>query len=297
VTVTLGAIPGDVSVVASVPGLLPVQFQLTTQGAIVTGQPRILSGGVVGAGLSVPKVRHLAPNGLYTIFGENFAQPGGGWQVGPADLVNGQLPIRFQGVCVGVGGTLAPLIHVYPGQVSFQAPNLNTSGAVGVQVILNCRENGEVRSNVENVEMRVASPEFLFFVQNADGRNAVAAVDAVTGAYIGPPGLVAGGNFAPAKPGDLVTIFGSGFGATNPLFFAGDLADRIAPVTGGVSITLGGQPVAASDILYVGATPGFAGLYQINLRIPADAADGNLPLSISVSGVPSPDGAYLTVKR
>jgi uncharacterized protein (TIGR03437 family) len=296
VTITLGPVPGDVSVVASAPGVLPVQFQLTTQGAVVTGQPRIFSGGIVGAGLSVPAVRHLAPNGLYTIFGENFAQPGGGWAVGPADLVNGQVPTRFQGVCVRVGGALAPVIHVYPGQVSFQAPHLNTSGAVGVQVILNCGE-GEVKSNVENVEMRVASPEFLFFVQNADGRNAVKAVNAVTGAFIGPSGLNAEGNFVPAKPGDYVTIFGTGFGATNPLFFAGDLADRIAPVTAGFSITLGGQPVAASDILYVGATPGFAGLYQVNIRIPADAADGNLPLVISVSGVPSPDGAYLTVKR
>ncbi|MEK7753283.1 MAG: hypothetical protein AAB654_15265, partial [Acidobacteriota bacterium] len=125
----------------------------------------------------------------------------------------------------------------------------------------------------------------------------VAAVNAVTGVYVGPSGLIAGGNFVPAKPGDYVTIFGSGFGATNPLFFAGDLVDRSAAVTALVSVTLGGQPVAASDILYTGATPGFAGLYQVNIRIPADAADGNLPLVISVSGIPSPDGAYLTVKR
>jgi len=296
VTITLGAIPGDVAVSASASGVLPVQFQLTTLGAVVTGQPRIFSGGVVGAGLSIPAVRQLSPNGLYTIFGENFAQPEGGWAVGPADLVNGQVPTRFQGVCVRVGGALAPVIHVYPKQVSFQAPNLSASLSVGVQVILNCGE-GEVKSNVENVEMRVASPEFLFFVQNADGRNAVKAIDAVTGAFVGPSGLIAGGNFVPAKPGDYVTIFGSGFGATNPLFFAGDLADRAAPVTALVSVTLGGRPVAASDILYAGATPGFAGLYQVNLRIPEDAADGNLPLVISVSGVPSPDGAYLSVKR
>ncbi|MEK7753992.1 MAG: hypothetical protein AAB654_18865, partial [Acidobacteriota bacterium] len=241
VTITLGPVPGDVLVVASVPGLLSVQFQLTTLGAVVTGQPRILSGGVVGAGLSVPKVRQLSPNGLYTIFGENFAQPGGGWQVGPADLINGALPTRFQGVCVRVGGAVAPVIHVYPGQVSFQAPNLSASPSVGVQVILNCGE-GEVRSNIENVEMRVASPEFLFFVQNADGRNPVAAVNAVTGIYVGPSGLIAGGNFVPAKPGDYVTIFGSGFGATNPLFFTGDLADRSAPVTALVSVPLGGVP-------------------------------------------------------
>ena len=297
VTITLGGVAGDVYVVASAPGLLPIQFQLTIEGAVVTGQPRISAGGVVGAGLSVPKVRHLAPNGLYTIFGENFAQSGSGWQVGPGDLVNGQVPVRFQGVCVDVKGTLAPVIHVYPTQVSFQAPRLNTFEVVPVQVILNCRENGEVRSNVENIEYRAASPEFLFFVQNADGRNPVAAVNAVTGAYLGVPGLLPGANFVPAKPGDLVTMFGSGFGATNPLFSAGELADRSALVTGGASITLGGQPLADSDVLYVGVTPGFAGLYQINVRVPADAPEGNLPVAVTIGGVPSPEGAYLTIKR
>ncbi|MBI4874531.1 MAG: hypothetical protein HY822_07855 [Acidobacteria bacterium] len=297
VSVTLGGVPGVVVVAASAPGLLPVQFQLTTQGAIVTGQPAITSAGIVGAGLSVPPVRHLAPNGLYTIFGKNFAQPGAGWQVGPADLVNGQLPIRFQGVCVLVDNINAPVIQVYPNQVSFQAPQLIATGVKPVQVVLNCRDKSEVRSNVENVEYRPSSPEFLFFVQNADGRNPVAAVNAVSGVFAGPPGLLPGGNFAPLKPGDYVTLFGSGFGATNPLFFAGELADRVAPVTAGVSVTLGGRPVAASDILYAGATPGFAGLYQLNLRIPDDAPDGNLPITLSVGGVPSPEGAYLTVRR
>jgi uncharacterized protein (TIGR03437 family) len=288
VTVTLGGAPGEVSVVASAPGLVPVQFQLTTEGAIVTGQPRILAGGVVGAGLSVPKVVHLAPNGLYTIFGENFAQAGSGWQVGPGDLVGGQVPIRFQGVCVQVGTDFAPVIHVYPGQVSFQAPRVNTFGIVPVQVILNCREKGEARSNIEYVEIRAASPEFFFLATNEDGRNPVAAVNALTYAVIGASG---------AKPGDYVTIFGTGFGATSPLFFAGDLPDRIARVTAPVSITLGGQPLAESDIQYVGVAPGFAGLYQINIRIPADSGEGNLPLAVSIGGVPSPDGAYLTVKR
>jgi uncharacterized protein (TIGR03437 family) len=297
VTITLGGAAGEVAVVATAPGVLPVQFQLTAEGALITGQPRILAGGVVGAGLSVPKVRHLAPNGLYTVFGENFAQAGGGWQVGPGDLVGGQVPVRFRGVCVEVDGTAAPVIQVYPGQISFQAPRLSTFGVKPVRVVLNCREAGEVRSDIEYVEMRATSPEFFFFVQNADGRNPVAAVNALTGVYVGPAGLIPGVTFAPLKPGDYVTIFGSGFGATNPLVFTGDLAAGAATVSAAVAITLGGRPLADSDLLYVGVTPGFAGLYQINFRIPADAPDGDLPLAVSIGGVPSPEGAYLTVRR
>ncbi len=297
VSVTLGMTPGTVMVLASSAGLISVQFQLTIEGAIVTGQPRITSGGVVGAGGSVPAVQQLSPLGLYSVYGENFAQAGSSWQVGTGDLVAGQLPTRFQSVCVQVGSDLAPLLYVSSKQINFQAPRLTVTGMVAVQVILNCRSTGqEVKSNEEYVEFRAATPEFLYFVNNADGRNPVLAVNSQWG-YVGPAGLLSGATFTPAKPGDYITVFGLGFGLTTPEVFAGELPAGARKVTGSVAISLGGTTLAESDILYVGATPGFAGLYQINIRVPDSAADGNLPLKVIIGGIPSPDGAYLAVKK
>ncbi len=290
VTATLGMTPGTVTVLASATGLIPVQFQLTIEGAIVSGQPRITSGGVVGAANSVPAVQALSPLGLYSIYGENFAQAGASWAVKPSDLVAGGLPTRFQSVCVQVGTDLASLLYVSSSQINFQAPRLYETGMVPVQVILNCRSTGqEVKSNQEYVEFRVASPEFLFFANNTDGRNPVLATDSVTYGIVSPN--------SPAKPGDYLTIFGLGLGATNPETFAGELPTEARRITGTVVITLNGTALDASDILYAGVTPGFAGLYQMNIRVPASAPNGNLALKVSVGWVSSPDGAYLPVKR
>jgi uncharacterized protein (TIGR03437 family) len=43
--------------------------------------------------------------------------------------------------------------------------------------------------------------------------------------------------------------------------------------------------------------PGFAGLYQINIHVPASMPNGNLAVSASVAGVSTPPGAFITVKK
>ena len=43
-----------------------------------------------------------------------------------------------------------------------------------------------------------------------------------------------------------------------------------------------------ADILFSGLTPGTAGVYQINLRVPADVRAGGAPLVVTVGGQSSP---------
>jgi len=50
-----------------------------------------------------------------------------------------------------------------------------------------------------------------------------------------------------------------------------------------------------SNILYVGLSQ-FAGLYQVNLQVPANVPNGNQPLVIRVGGMASPATAYITVQ-
>ena len=77
-----------------------------------------------------------------------------------------------------------------------------------------CGTAGAVDSFPQSVIVAQAAPEFFYFQNNANGQNPVAAVNAVTGAYVGPAAL--GPGFAPAHPGDIVTIYASGFGPTKP---------------------------------------------------------------------------------
>ena len=121
-------------------------------------------------------------------------------------------------------------------------------------------------------------------------------VNAVTGGYIGAPGLISGATFTPAKSGDYLTLFATGFGATNPAFAPGVLPTGTPQVTAPFSITFGGVTLVQSHILYVGLSQ-FAGLYQVDIQVPAGVPDGNQPLVITVGGVASPANAFITVQN
>jgi len=50
-------------------------------------------------------------------------------------------------------------------------------------------------------------------------------------------------------------------------------------------------------VLYAGLTPGFPGLYQINVQVPAGVSTGNaVPVVITISGQTSPDGVTIAVQ-
>ncbi len=299
VDVILGSTLGALTITASVEGLQPARFTITVREPAGAGppSPRILTGGVVGGGLSRPRVTQISSNAIISIFGSDFAPPGTARLVGAADLVNGRLPTRLADVSVQIGSVLAPIFHVFPGQLNVQAPTIAGSGNVPVQVIVNAGTPNEMRSNVQTVTLQAATPEFFFFVGNADGRNPVAAIDAVTGTLIGAPGLIPGVTFAPAKPGDILTIFATGFGATDPAFPAGELPDRIARVVAPVSVTIAGRELVSDDLLYAGVSPTLAGVYQLNIRVPSNLEDGDLPIAVQVGDFSTPEGAFLTVRR
>ncbi len=292
--VTLGDTPGTVTITASLDGVPVATFSLTVEAAGT--RLRITAGGVVSAGLSSPQVKAISPNAIMSVFGEGFASEGTVRILSADDLEGGKVPASLAGVCVEVGRERAPIFVVTPTQINFQAPRLQGIAA-DVHVVTGCGTGNERRSNAERVVIRSVAPEFFYFLHAHDGKNPIAAVNAITGAYIGAPGLLPGANFTPAKPGDVLTLFLTGLGVTNPAFGPGELPDQIAAVAAVTEVTLGGVPLPAEDLLYAGVTPGYAGLYQLNLRVPEGTPDGDLPLVILVRGVASPGGAYITVSR
>jgi uncharacterized protein (TIGR03437 family) len=288
-TVTLGSNGGAVTITALSSGLSSVTFSVT---ALASNSPAISAGGITSAGLSNPAVNTLSPNAIVTIFGTNFAPAGTAMQ---ASLVNGQLPTNVAGVCVEFATVRAPIFAVYPGQINVQVPAV-TPGNVPVQVIAGCDTPQAVATPPVTIAAQATAPEFFYFTHNSNGANPVAAINAVSGGYIGAPGLISGAVFTPTKSGDYLTLFATGFGATNPPFVPGVLPSGTAPVTAPVSITLGGVTLDPSDILYVGLSQ-FAGLYQVNIQVPAGVPNGNQPLVITVGGVASPAGAFITVQN
>lgn len=286
--VTLGNNAGPITITAYSFGLPNVTFSLT---AIASNSPSIAASGIVSAGLSNPPVTSISPNAIVTIFGTNFAPAGTAKQAG---LVNGQLPTNLAGLCVEFQTIRAPIFAVYPGQVNVQVPSV-VPGNVPVQVITDCDTPQAVASPPVSVQAQTAAPEFFYFTTSGSGGNPIASINAVTGGYVGAPNLLSGATFTPATAGEYLTLFATGFGATNPSFAAGVLPSGSAPVTAPVSITFGGVTLSPSDILYVGLSQ-FAGLYQVNIHVPSSVPPGNQPLVITVDGVASPTNAFVTVQ-
>jgi uncharacterized protein (TIGR03437 family) len=113
------------------------------------------------------------------------------------------------------------------------------------------------------------------------------------GAYdiIGPTGSSLGYKTVAAKAGDIVELFGIGFGPTNPAVPAGKPFAGAAPTTNIVQITINNQTV---NSLFGGLTA--AGLYQFNLMIPSGLGSGDQPLQAMVGGVPTPTNVVLSLQ-
>ncbi len=267
----------------------------TTSATILNGGSCTLSkkpnlGSVVDAAAFKPG---LAMNSLFTLYGSNFQVSGSSRTAGPGDYVNGKFPPRLGCVAVEVAGKRVPITYVQTDQINAQIPTLGITGPVSVQVILNPDEPSEVRSDPGNIiNIQNYAPVFFAF----KGSSSIAALIAGTGTYLADPSVVPTGR--PAKPGEFVSLFGTGFGPTNPTFQAGELVNGLAPLRDPVTVTIGGTTVPAADVQFAGATPGsINGLYQINVRVPATAADGDVPVSVRIGGVDSPPGSTIPVER
>jgi uncharacterized protein (TIGR03437 family) len=179
---------------------------------------------------------------------------------------------------VEIAGRRAPVTYVQADQINFQVPTVTQTGPVPVVIILNPGRPNELRSDQGTVTLAEYSPGWFTF-----GGRSIAATTA-DGRIVADPAVVPGG--VAARRGDVVTLYGTGFGFTEPVYQAGEIPERAARLRDPVTITVGGTVLAASDILYAGLAPGLiSGLYQFNIRIPMGVSPGLAPVVATMGGV------------
>ena len=263
---------------------------------IPKGTPRISAGGIVLA-TGTPVVNRISPNAIVSVFGREFT-PEGARAESPALDAAGRVATELAGLCLEIDGKRAPLFAVFPGQINAQAPHDLTHRQTPVIAIRNCGAEDEQRSFAAAVEVAALSPAFFNFHIDAGGRNPIVALRGVGQALAGLPGAVPGVELVPAEPGEVVTFFGTGFGPTNPPLEAGQIPGGGAPITGEIEFAFGGITLFPEDVLYAGAAPCCAGLYQFTVRVPRGFPDSlRAPVVAAVNGVPTPEGPFLTVRR
>ena len=252
-------------------------------------KPAIISGkGVANAATNLAD--SIAANTYITIYGSDLANTTRLWGGADFGASGTSLPTSLSGTSVTVNGKPAFVEYVSPTQVNAITPSDGSLGS-GINVVVS--RNGQA-SDASSVTMTALSPGFFTF----DGKY-IAAADTSTGNFIGKTGLFASAPTltTPAKPGQLVTLYGTGFGPTSPSIAQGIVTDQLYNLSPTPVISIGGAP---ATIGYAGLAPGFAQVYQFNVTIPATAPDGDLQIFSQQQGATSPNSAaccFITVKR
>ena len=258
--------------------------------------PSIPADGIVLA-TETPLVNRISPNALISVFGQGFAPPG---TLAPSPALNpaGRVAANLAATCLEIGGKRAPLFYVAPTQINAQVPHDLAPGEAALTVIRGCGTANEQRSAAASATVAAVSPAFFNVLSNLDGRNPLVALHGGGPALVGAPGLLPGAEFTPAEPGEFVTLFGTGFGVTQPPLATGQIPGAAVKLPhDAVAFTFGGIAVPPQDVLYAGVSPCCAGLYQFTVRVPPNLPDSDAPVTATVNGVSTPQGPFLTVRR
>lgn len=244
-------------------------------------KPVIKNNGVVSAASAV--AAPVTPNSWVTIYGSNLSSSTRTW--GAADIINGALPTTLDGVKVSINGKPAYVEYISPTQINVLTPDDTATGPVQVLV-----SSPGGQADPTNITLQAAAPAFFTF----DGK--YLAATHVNGSLIGAPGFFPSAPNAttPAKSGETIVLYGTGFGPTTPPASAGQVVSQLSPLAAkDLAITVGGVSATAS---FAGLIPNAAGLYQFNVQLPAGIPDGDQTVIASVGGVTSV-ATSITVKN
>jgi uncharacterized protein (TIGR03437 family) len=252
----------------------------------------------------------LAPGSFASVFGANF---------GAGNQLTGFPALDLNGVSVAFNGIKAPLVHLLAsaGQINLVVPSeLPESGTVPVAVTTS---NG----SSANFTLTMASAAPGVFVTQSSlnpTRRTATVLFANTAWRVMPDALAqelkipgnchASGISAttlcgePARIGDFIQIYVTGLGKAT---LNGDPAGTplptgvVAPADGTTvyqtvatpGVTFGSVQASVS---FSGLAPGFAGLYQVNVQVPAGAATGDVLVSVAMPNGRADAGATIAVR-
>lgn len=212
----------------------------------------------------------IAPNTWVQIKGNKLSATTGNWQV-----TGSTLPTEVNGVGVTINGLAVPVSFVSNTQVNFLVPASVSTGTAQIQTTNNGLSSAPVTVNVD-----LLAPAFFALGANATSGNIYIAAEHVDGTLIGPAATIK--TATPAKPGETIMLFATGFGP--PLASGEALAVAPAIVIDGI----------AADVTFAGLVG--PGLYQINVTVPSNVTLGQDVLVVGLSSnFETQPNAFLTI--
>jgi uncharacterized protein (TIGR03437 family) len=272
---------------ASVPLSAQELLDLASPKLLGLGEPALvlapspgITPGSIGPTLS--NTGMIEPGEWISIYGTNLANAPTSW--------SGDFPTSLAGVSVAIDGRAAYLYYVSPAQIDLQVPADIATGVVPVVVTT---PSGSAASTAT---LSAFGPAFFLLdakhvagiILRTDGSGAYGG-----GTYdvIGPIGTSLGYKTVAAKAGDVVELYGTGFGPTSPAVPAGQAYSGAAKTTNAVTLHINNVNVPPTFAGLSGA-----GLYQVNATVPAGLGSGDVSVQITVGGVQTPSGAVISLQ-
>jgi uncharacterized protein (TIGR03437 family) len=237
---------------------------------------QILAAGVVNGATFLPGP--VAPGEILAVFGADL---------GPTQLVrgvfdsNGRLPTTLAEVQISFDGVAAPLLYVAAGQAGPIVPYaVAGKSSTAMQVSYRGR-----KTNTVTLSVAVSSPGIVTLSGSGKGPGAILNQDGALNSASNP-----------AARGDIIILYATGEGQTNPPGVDGKLASEVFPKPIlPVTVTIGGLE---ADVLYAGAAPWMvAGAMQLNVRVPEAAPAGAaVPVRLKAGPNTSPEAVTVAVR-
>ena len=237
-------------------------------------QPAVRAGGVVSAASFLPGP--VAPGEIVSIFASGIGPDQG---AGARLDRSGRVDNFLADTLVLFDGTRAPLFYVQASQINAQVPYAVAGKTSTVmQVVFK-----GVRTDPVTLSVAETAPA-VFALAGGTGQGAIFNQD-----------WTPNSSSNPAPTGSIVVLYATGEGQTLPAGIDGKLAEVPFPEPlSPVSLMIGGFP---AEVLFIDASPGFAGLLQIIARVPTEVTPGSaLLVSLTIGNASSQPGVTMAVE-
>jgi uncharacterized protein (TIGR03437 family) len=215
-----------------------------------------------------------SPGSLATLWGVGFT--GGSSEA----ATSFPLPTVLHGIRVLMNDQAAKLLYVGPNQVNLQC-HLTSTGRlrIAVERVAGEKDSFSSTSETMGLSFRDAAPGIFTLNGSGSGQGVIVIANTNELAMVTHPEIPS----RPAIRGNHLTIYATGLGPVDNEVLAGEPAgtDPLSRVVNEVRAKVGFQYM---EVTFAGLAPGFAGLYQVNLRLLQSVNTGPaVPVTIEVA--------------